>query len=275
MQEYLHKSRFSGIVDTIGLHGLMLLLALGWFLLLWGLCLPSLLAGLALYLMGALFLRKARDGRLIRKERQLRLRIGGEMALERLLTVLPSRAHFEITMLLSLKHPLTMLRTGDNGILCSLKGEQILISFLQSPFSGQVSADDVLRLQRQARAMRAKRAVLCAPCPIAAAAREQAAGDIPVSFLSRDTLIHLLGSANPATDAQLVALGRRRRSRIPRRQWLRAILDPRKAPRYALYGGLLLGLYLITKLFYYALTGLICLGLAAACRCRRAEKESL
>jgi len=50
-------------------------------------------------------------------------------------------------------------------------------------------------------------------------AQHQAAGEIPVSFLSREEMIALFGAANPATDAQLVALGKRRKDHPPLKKW--------------------------------------------------------
>ena len=275
MQEYLKRSRLGGLADQIGLHLLMLFFSLLWFILQWGLCLPALTAGLALFLLLTFIVRKAQDGRLIRRERQLRIRIGGEMALERLLTADAARAHFEIALLLSMRHPLTMIKSCPEGVLCTLRGEYLLISFCQCPLSAQINAEHVLQLQQQARKLHAARGVLCAPCPISPSARDQALGEIGITFYTRDQLIPLLGEINPATDAQLIALGKRKRKKATLRQWRDHILDPRRTPRYTLYGALLLALYLITKLPHYILPGLCCLGLAAACRCRKEKKESL
>lgn len=275
MQEYLKRSRFGGLADQIGLHLILLIFSFLWFILQWGLCLPALTAGFSLFLLLSFIMRKARDGRLIRREKQLRIRIGGEMALERLLTADPSRAHFEIALLLSMRHPLTMIKTGEEGVLCTLRGEYLLLSFQQCPFSGQITADHVLKLQRAARLHHAARGILCAPCPLSAQAKDQASGEIGVTFYTRDQLIQLLGVINPATDAQLIALGKRKKMRATGRQWLDHILDPRRMPRYALYGALLIGLYLITKLPYYILPGICCLGLAAASRCRKEKRERL
>ena len=274
MEEYLHNSRLGEAMDALGFSLAVLAGCVGWFVALWGLRLPALTAGAALYILVLLIRRKSRDGRLMRREKRLRARIGGEMALERLLTAQPDRAHFEMAMLLSMRYPLALLRSGEEGVVCSFKGELLLVSFFQMPAGSQISAENVLRLQRETRRQRAQRGVLCAPCAISAEARRQAAGEIPVTFLSRDTLISLFGGANPATDAQLVALGRRRRAQKPK-GWLRWVLDPRRAARYGFYGLLLLGMYLFTRLLYYALFGLLCVGLAAASRCTRREKESL
>jgi len=275
MQEYLQQSRIGGLADRIGIHFLVFILSMGWFIFLWGLCLPALAAGLALYCLFMMIIKKARDGRLIRREKQLRIRIGGEMALERLLTADPARAHFEIALLLSMTHPLSMLKTTGEGMICTLKGEQLLIALIQCPLSSRITPEHVLLLQRQVRTQRAARGILCAPCAISPEARQQAKGDIPITFLAKEVLIQMLGEANPATDAQLIALGKRKRTRATGKQWLSLILDPRRFFRYALYGALLLTLYFITHLPYYAVTGIICLLLSALTRCYREKKDCL
>ena len=274
MQEYLHRTRLSGVMDGAGFH----LLALGgsffWFILQWGLRLPSLTAGAALYLLIALIRKKTRDDRLKRKEKKLRTVIGGEMALERLLLSPPEEAHFELAMLLSLQYPLTLLRTGGEGVLCALRGEKLLIALAQLPASGTLDETRTLAFQRAVKAARADRGVLGVPCGVSPGAKEQAANQVPVTFLSREKLIALFGENNPATDGQLVALGQRKKSRASG-SWLRAALSPRRARRYACYGGLLLGMYALTHFIYYAVPGLICVSLAAACRCTGGEKDAL
>ena len=274
MQEYLRRTRLSGIMDGAGFHLLALFGSLIWFTLLWGLRLPSLTAGASLYLLIALIRKKTRDGRLKRKEKKLRAVIGGELALERLLLSPPDQAHFEMAMLLSLKYPLVLLRTGQDGVLCALRGDRLLIAFAQLPACCKLDAVNVLNFQRAVRAANARRGVLCVPCPIDPAAREQALTGTPVSFLSREALIPLFGENNPATDAQLVALGRRKKRRASV-SWLRTVLSPLRAKKYAWYGGLLLCMYQLTHLIYYAVPGLVCVSLAAACRCVRKEEGTL
>ena len=272
MQEYLHRSRLGSILDGAGFHFLALAVSFSWFLLLWGLRLSSIFAGLALYLMILLLRRKVRDDRLARREKQTRAAIGGELALERLLLTQRERAHFETAMLLSLRYPLVLLETSAEGVLCDLKGKKVLIAFLQRHASAAVEADHVLAMQRDVHALHADRGLLCVPCGVSPGAMEQARGSPPVSFLSREELIALFGRVNPATDAQLVALGRRKKAPKPVR-WLRLILDRRRAKRYACYGALLLIMHQFTGFFFYAPAGLLCLGLASACRCVRERNE--
>ena len=274
MQEYLRRSRFAAAMDGLGFHFLALALSLGWFLMLWGLSLPVFPAGLSLYALVLLIRRKTRDDRLNRREKRLREQLGGEMALEEMLLRPPAQAQFEAAVLLSVGRPLELLRTGDEGVICRLRGEKLLLSFLQLSPASCVTSDHVLSLQRSARASGAVRAVLCAPCAVSRQAREQARGLLPVTILSRETLLGLLGRAHPAQDRDLVALGKRRREkRAPR--ILPLVLDRHRAKKYAWYGSLLLGMYLFTRLLIYALPGLLCVFLAAACRCCRFRETDL
>lgn len=274
MQEFLQESRFRSLMDDLGFRCLTAALCTGWFILLWGATAPALLSGAALTELVFLLRRKTRDGRLKRKEEKLRRRIGGEMALEQLLMQEPRRAHFETAVLLSQRCPLTLLQSGSDGVLCRLRQEKVLVSFCPLPAFDAVGPREVMALQRAARERGAVRGILCVPCRITPEAQQQAGGEIPVSFLSRETLLSLFGSASPATDEQLVALGKRRRRRPPV-QWLSMIFHPRRAARYAGYGGLLIGMYLLTGLLYYAVPGLICLALAAACQCAKRKEEIL
>lgn len=274
MQEYLQRSLFREILDGAGIRCLIVLLSLGWFCFLWGVTLPAVFSGLALALLILLLRRKTRDGRLKRRETNLRRRIGGEMALEKLLYLPPEEANANVFSLLASQYPLSQPRAAEGGLLCRLREEKALLSFCQLPPEETVGAREVLTLQRTARKYGAGRGILCAPCEISPAAFRQAEGEIPVTFLSRSALIPLIGRQQPADDGQLVALGKRRKQQRPVR-WLRLILDPGKAARCAAYGALLLGMYALTGLFYYAVPGLICVSLAAACRCVPPRKNAL
>lgn len=243
------------------------------FVLLWGATLPALLSGLSLWALVLLIRRKTRDGRLKRKEKSLRRRIGGELALEELLLLPALRAHFETALLLSQRWPLTLLRTGEEGVLCAWGRHKALVRLCQLPPSDTVSPRDVMDFQRAVLEAEAEKGILCAPCGVSPAALSQARGTVPVSFLSRDALISLLGAARPATDRQLVALGQRKKQAPA--AWLPLIFQPERALRYLGYGALLIGMYLLTGRFFYAVPGLICWGLSSVCRCVRPKEESL
>lgn len=272
MQEYLHDSRFGRAMDGVGFHFLALLVSFLWFILLWGVRLPAFSAGLGLYGLILLLRRKILDDRLVRREIQLRSAIGGELALERLLLSPPERAHFETAMLLSVQNGLILLRTGEDGTLCSRGGEKILVAFLQRPACESANAGDVLSLQRKTKLLCADRGLLCAPCEVSPEAKEQALSAPPVSFCGREKLVRLFGGVSPATDEQLVALGQRKRRR-PGGKWTRVILNKSRIRRYFCYGCLLLIMYQFTRLLSCAAAGLVCVALAAACRCVRQSND--
>lgn len=267
MQEYLWKSSFREKMDGLGLHVLMLMMCMGWFMLLWGLRLQSLLAGLAAYGLCLAVRRQNRHSRLARKEKKLRQQLGGEIQLESLLLQPANRACFALAMLLSVAEDMELKRMGQQGVLGWKGGETVFLSFLQVPFSGEVTARDVLLCQQQARQEGAASAWLCVPCPVTEGARQQAREGVPVRLVEKARLVQLLGAVCPATDRQLVALGKRKKAHAPRARRLTDILRPQKAGRYALYGGLLLILYEVTGLLYYAFPGLVCILLAAFSRC--------
>ncbi len=262
MQQYLWKNAFREKMDALGLTLLMAVLCLGWFLMLWGVRLQSLMAGLSLFCLCLMIRSRTRTHRLNRKEQRLRCQLGGEMQLEQMLLKPEREAHFEIALHLSAKEAWQLLRMTDQGVLCK-KGERtILLSFLSLPMGEKLGARDVLSLQRHAHQEQADEVWLALPCAMGEDARRQGETLLPVHFVERGQLIHLLGNAAPATDAQLVALGKLRRKCAPLKSLFHSVLQREKLRKYALYGAMLLFLYTLTGLFYYAVPGLICILLA-------------
>ena len=273
MQEYLRRSRLSGVMDGIGFHLAAALGSIGWFFLLWGARVSSLAAGVFLYFLLLLLRRKIRDDHLKRKEKSLRAAIGGELALERLVLSDPGKANFETAMLLSMRWPLILIQAREDGVLCQWRGKKAFVVFCQAPESYSVDGMRVMDLQRKIKAMHWDQGLLCVPCGISREAREQAVREPRVYFLPRDRLIALFGSVNPANNEDLVALGKRKKARpaVSLKEWM---FHPRRARRYAWYGALLLCMYEVTHIFYYALPGLVCVLFAAACRCVR-ERDNV
>ena len=93
-------------------------LGIGWFVFLWGLNLPALLAGIALGTLLLLLRRLYRQTTLVRRETALRCRIGGELLLEKMLLSEAKEAHFQAALLLEEKWPLRMQRITADGALC-------------------------------------------------------------------------------------------------------------------------------------------------------------
>lgn len=269
MQEYLWKNAFREKADALGFHFLALILCCGWFLLLWGVRVQSLTAGLCAFGLVVLLRHKTRDDRLARREQKLRCRLGGQMHLEKMLLLPAQRAHFEMALHLCRQENLCLARMAKDGVICRQESSTLLLSFLQLPLSETLKPRDVLSLQQAACREQVQAVWLCTPCQVTDAAHAQGENTPPVRFFEKEQLISLFGHACPATDQQLVEMGRLRRKKLSRRRILQAVFQPRKVRRYALYGAMLLLLYTLTGLAYYAVPGVICVLLAAASRCMK------
>lgn len=275
LEQFLHKNRLGSRLDQAGLRLLIALAGLGWFLWLWGATPPALLAGLALGLQGQMLLTAWRRRTVTRREAALRRRLGGELLLEEMMLSPARQAHFQAAMLLGRQYPLTMLRMTDDGMLCRAGEETLLISCLRMPPGGSLSEGDLVAGQRACRLHGAARGVLCplGSTPPRIAARAEM-GRIPLRIIRREQLLGLAGQFAPATDAQLVELGRRRR-REKGASAAQVILAPEKAGRYFLYGLAMLALNGVTASGFYLIAGGTCLALGTVSRCRGREAPKL
>lgn len=273
MQDYLQRTRLAGRMDEAG--GTLALLAgsVVFFLLLWGVRITALLAGLAAFALLMLLRARTRDRRLQSRENRLRRQIGGEMKLEAWVLMPPRRAHFEAALLVTQTLNGQMLRALDTGVLCAVQGKQALLACAQLPAGEKLTACDIAEFQRSCLSEGAEAGVLCGAEGLSDAARRQAALHPRVHTLSRTRMIALAGAAFPATDAQLVALGKRKRAPGHAMAALRRMLEPHRARQYLLYGLMLCGLYIITGQRFYPLPGCACLLLMALCRALPAQER--
>ena len=277
MQEYLQKTHVSAVMDEIGALLALLIISLSAFFLLWGVRPMSLLAGTAAFILALLLRSRGRERRLRQREARLRRRIGGELCLEGWTVCPPRRAHLETARLLSLLRPLAVERVTDAGALCRLPGEETraLIACAQSHRAEKLTARNVAAFQRSCLRYGAEKGYLCGAPGATAEAREQCALAPRVILVDRERMIALAGAAAPATDAQLVALGQRNTGGRSLKSLLAAALDGGRAEKYLLYGLLLTGLHLLTGQQVYRITGLICLGLTAVCRCAAQRRKNV
>ncbi len=275
MEQYLRKNRFGTFVDGAALRLLILLAGIGWFVYLWGLGLPSLLAGTALGILGQLLLTRWRLSTVTRREQALRRRLGGELMLEDMLLAPARQAHFQAALLLGEQYPLEMLRVTDDGMLCRSGEDTLLISCLRMPADSELSAGDLAACQRACKAQEAARGVICPLGRVNAKILARAeAGRIPLRIIRREELLQLAGQCSPATDEQLVELGKRRR-RPDNAGVMQVVLRREKAGRYMLYGTALMALYILTGVRFYPVPGALCLTLGVLCRCVRQETGRL
>lgn len=276
MQQYLRRNRLSELLDTLGIYCLILLAATLWFIWLWGLCIPSLLAGGALGMLGILARSRRRQQTVLRREKALRASIGAELMLEEMLLADAKEAHLRAALMLSEQWQLTMVAAQEEGALCRQGDEMLLVVCVRTPPGGDLSQGDLLSVQRAVRRSKAQRGVICAmgqvPAKIAAAAEQT---PIPLRIIRRETLLRIAGQLAPASDEQLVALGQRRRHTAGKGAVLSLVFRPNKARRYFLYGLVMLLLYVLTAIRLYAVPGMICLTMGVMCRTRRAAPEML
>ncbi len=270
MQKYKPKTPVASAADRI----MRLLIAAGlgiaWFVSLWGLSLPALTAGLAygglLWLCARLFSKKSVE----KREKQMRRMIGGELALNRLLTLPPRHAAFQAALWIAPKEPVSMQKAVDWGVLGNLEGKRVLIRLIAQHESIPVNVQQIIEILRETHEHTAELFILCLTAPMTREARQYAQdSELPIRLIERDTLIDLAGLCSPATDEDLSRLGKRKRTRRSPKEWLSIVLDVSKARRYFWYGLGLSALALLTGQGYYPLPAAICLGLFATCKLRQ------
>ncbi len=276
MERYLRRNRLSEMLDSLGMAALLYLVGTMWFAWLWGLNVPSLLAGAALGTLLWTARVQWRKRTVARREKALRSRLGAELMLESMLFAEPKEAHFRAALLLAEKWPITMQSVKEEGVICRQGEETLLIQCVRIAADSELSVNDLLSAQRAVKRLKADRAVLCVlgkVSPKTAAKAEQAI--VPLRLIRRDTLLSLAGRFAPATDEQLIELGKRKRRPAGQGSITRLVFRRDKAQRYHLYGVGLLILYILTGARLYAVPGLVCLTMAVMCNTGRNGDEQL
>lgn len=273
MQQYLRRNRLSGAMDALGLFVLVYGAAVMWFTWLWGLGVPSLLAGAALGTLLWMARSRWRSSRVARREEALRRRIGAELLLEELLLSGAREAHRRAAELIARRWPIQVEEVREEGALCRQGTERLLLLCLRVPEDSDLSAGDMVAAQRAVRTAGADRGVICTlgkASPRALARAEQTA--VPLRIISRETLLSLAAAVAPATDEQLVALGKRRRRPAGQGSALRLVFRRDKARRYFAYGLMMALLYVTTGVRVYAVPGMACLTMAVFSRMGSSEE---
>ncbi|MCI6036463.1 MAG: hypothetical protein SOX38_11005 [Candidatus Limiplasma sp.] len=263
MESYRPKTALASAAD----HLLRVLLAwaagVGWFVALWGLCLPALTAGTAL---GGLFWLCARllgKKQVQKKEAALRQTLGGELALEKLLLASPDEAAFQCVQWLQARTRLQI----ESGGLGMWDGETVLFRLFAQHPGTEISSQQVSETIRKARQAQVQRILLCTTAPLSSAACRLAETAEPsLRLVGREELIQLAGACCPATDEDLCRLKQCKPKRRSAREWLKIILHPSRAKRYFWYGVGLAALTLATGQRFYPIPAAVCLLLFAGCK---------
>ena len=263
MESYRPKTALASAAD----HLLRVLLAwaagVGWFVALWGLCLPALTAGTAL---GGLFWLCARllgKKQVQKKEAVLRQTLGGELALEKLLLASPDEAAFQCVQWLQARTRLQI----ESGGLGMWDGETVLFRLFAQHPGTEISSQQVSETIRKACQAQVQRILLCTTAPLSSAACRLAETAEPsLRLVGREELIQLAGACCPATDEDLCRLKQRKPKRRSAREWMKIILHPSRAKRYFWYGAGLAALTLVTGQRFYPIPAAICLLLFIGCK---------
>lgn len=263
MESYRPKTALASAADHLLRELLAWAAGVGWFVALWGLCLPALTAGTAL---GGLFWLCARllgKKQVQKKEATLRQTLGGELALEKLLLASPDEAAFQCVQWLQARTRLQI----ESGGLGMWDGETVLFRLFAQHPGTEISSQQVSETIRKARQAQVQRILLCTTAPLSSAACRLAETAEPsLRLVGREELIQLAGACCPATDEDLCRLKQCKPKRRSAREWLKIILHPSRAKRYFWYGVGLAALTLATGQRFYPIPAAVCLLLFAGCK---------
>lgn len=267
MEKYRPKTALASLSDRVFRILVTCGIGIAWFVMLWGLCLPALTAGIALGGLIWLCVRQFSKRITARREKQMRRIIGGELALEKLLLMPPRHAAFQAAMWIVPRYPVVMQKAVEWGVIGIFGGKSVLIRLIAQHKSMPVHVQQVLECARELHHKKLEGCILCLTAPATKEALAFAsAHDPPITIVSREELIDLAGLCSPASDEDLSRLGKQKRSRRSHREWLAVIFDSSRARRYFWYGLGLGLLWMFTGANVYPLPALICMSLFVGCK---------
>lgn len=257
------KNRLATRIDRFALGALVLALCLLHFYRLWRSLPESLIAGLATFLLILLTVALFERSTLARRDRALRERLGGMIALDDLLLLPGAEACKRTRDMLILA--LDASPVGDNRLLS--EGEVWLVRLAQCMRGSGVSEGDVLSAHRARQEEGAAQCILCSTGGVSPAAVRAAEWvDPPVRLISGAQLAALFGRLHPASDADIARhLSRQKKPYSFSRMRLLA-LSPAKQKKYLLCSFLLLCFYLVTASLPCLISCLLAFTLALLCK---------
>lgn len=276
MEQYLQKTYVAGILNRIGLNLLVVTACATWFVFLWGFRASALVAGIALGCLVIFAVRLYNKRTVNLREEELRRRIGGELAVEKLLLADKRQAHFQAALWLGLSHPLKMQKSMNDGLLCTLDERRLLIHCIPRHESEKIACSDLVRVQKAVVLSKAEKGVVCVTAGLTDAAKQYVENAVPrLVIIDKKELVRFAGIMMPATNEQLVQLGQSKRRKGSKKMWTRHVLSAHRSKRYLLYGCGLMALYFITKLPYYPVPGVILICLSFLSRLYKQKSKPL
>ena len=166
MSPFDSKNRVATALDRLALRVLLFLLSVGYFFALWHSGAPSLLAGSALFALAMLTLLLLERRTLARRDRALRVRVGGAIALEELMLLPAAEAEGRVCLLLA-----ETLGGAAQGSVLSYAGKTYLVRCAQTLPGSAAGEGDVLAAHRAKAASGAEFCILAGTGGFTPAAR--------------------------------------------------------------------------------------------------------
>ena len=236
------KNRLAALLDRLALRLVLLALCVLYFLRLWQSGPASLLAGIALFVLVLLTLALLERRTLTLRDRLLRERAGGMIALEELLLMPSAKAGESVRNLLCSVLDAQPLSTAQ---MC-YEGETWLVRCAQCMQGSSASEGDVLAAHRARIEAGADKCALVSTGGFSPAATRTAEWmEPPVRLISGRQLALLAGRLHPATDEEIARHARRARVPFSFARIRALALSPAKLRRYMICAFLLLLLYLL------------------------------
>ena len=263
MSPFDRKNRLATALDRIALRAALLALCVGYFFFLWRSGPASLLCGGALFTLAVLTLMLFERRTLHKRDRMLRERVGGLIALEELIMLPGKSACQRVCDVLC--ETLGAQPCGDGAMRYG--GETWLVRCAQCLHGASVSEGDVLAAHRARVETGADQVALASTAAFSPAATRAAEwADPPVRLIPGRQLAMLFGRQRPATDEEIARHASRQKKPFSFRRIRSLALAPQKLRRYVLCAFLLLGLYLVSGSPASLLACLLSFLLALLCR---------
>ena len=257
------KNALASALDHLALRTLILTLCIAYFFFLWQNGAASLIAGLALFMLISLALILLEKKTLTTRERLLRERVGGMIALDELIMLPGSTACARVCQLLL--DTLGAEELPDRAMM-RYGGETWLIRLAQCLPGTTASQGDVLSAHRARVECGADKVALVSTAafsPEATRAAEWA--DPPVRLISGRQLALLFGRLHPATDEDIARHAAHQKKPFSWARIKALALSAAKLRRYLLCAFLLLMLYFATHSLASLFSCLLSFALAILC----------
>ena len=257
------KNKAATRIDHFAFTLLTGLVCVGYFFMLFRRLALALLAGLSLFALILLTALLFERSTLSRRDRALRERIGGSMALCDLILMPSGEANRRVRDLLC-----AALRAEPfEGDIMRYEGESWLVRCAQCVSGSGVSEGDVLSAHRARTERSCTQCVLCSTGSVSPAAVRAAEWvDPPIRLISGAQLSALFGRIHPASDEDIARHARRQKKPYSFSRMRLVALSPAKQKKYLLCSFLLLILYLISSTPMSLVSCLLAFLLAILCK---------